>query len=314
MRKIINLLTLQLRSVSIVSVVKLLASVKFAVTLLVLIILFSVSGTIIPQGLDSSHYSQIYGPAGDILFKLKLTDVYHSPWLIILLSMLWLSLLVCAKGRLKSWKKQTGSLLTHLGLLIILLGALINTLLGESGFVSLPKGDDQAIFLAGNSGYRFKKLSFRASLDELSVSQEGNGLALNIAKAINQTYPSPPPLVKGRISYPQEQNKNRLTCPVGEKQIRTIQGRINFFDIGGRIIAVKTIKINQPFSFKGYTFYLENYELKYLNWVELKVTNDPGIPLVYAGFIFLNLGAIAIVITKNKNKPLTKLLLTNLLP
>ena len=299
MRKIINLLTLQLRSASIVSVVKLLASVKFAVTLLVLIILFCVSGAIIPQGLDSSHYSRIYGPAGDILFKLKLTDVYHSPWLIILLSMLWLSLLVCAKGRLKSWKKQTGSLLTHLGLLIILLGALINTLLGESGFVSLPKGDDQAIFLAGNSGYRFKKLSLRASLDELSMSQP---------------YPSPPPLVKGRISYPQEQNKNRLTCPVGEKQIRTIQGRINFFDIGGRIIAVKTIKINQPFSFKGYTFYLENYELKYLNWVELKVTNDPGIPLVYAGFIFLNLGAIAIVITKNKNKPLTKLLLTNLLP
>ena len=299
MRKIINLLTLQLRSVSIVSVVKLLASVKFAVTLLVLIILFSVSGTIIPQGLDSSHYSRIYGPAGDILFKLELTDVYHSPWFIGLLSTLWLSLLVCAKGRLRSWKKQTGSLLTHLGLLIILLGALINTLLGESGFVSLPKGDDQAIFLAGNSGYRFKKLSLRASLDELSMSQP---------------YPSPPPLVKGRISYPQGQNKNRLTCPVGEKQIRTIQGRINFFDIGGRIIAVKTIKINQPFSFKGYTFYLENYELKYLNWVELKVTNDPGIPLVYAGFIFLNLGAIAIVITKNKNKPLTKLLLTNLLP
>ena len=299
MRKIINLSTLQLRSVSIVSVVKLLASVKFAVTLLVLIILFCVSGTIIPQGLDSSHYSRIYGPAGDILFKLELTDVYHSPWFIGLLSTLWLSLLVCAKGRLRSWKKQTGSLLTHLGLLIILLGALINTLLGESGFVSLPKGDDQAIFLAGNSGYRFKKLSFRASLDELSMSQP---------------YPSPPPLVKGRISYPQEQNKNRLTCPVGEKQIQTIQGRINFFDTGGRIIAVKTIKINQPFSFKGYTFYLENYELKYLNWVELKVTNDPGIPLVYAGFIFLNLGAIAIVITKNKNKPLTKLLLTNLLP
>ncbi len=296
MRKIINLLTLQLRSASIVSVVKLLASVKFAVTLLVLIILFCVSGTIIPQGLDSSHYSRIYGPAGDILFKLKLTDVYHSPWLIILLSMLWLSLLVCAKGRLKSWKKQTGSLLTHLGLLTILLGALINTLLGESGFVSLPKGDDQAIFLAGNSGYRFKKLSFRASLDELSMSQP---------------YPSPPPLVKGRISYPQEQNKNRLTCPVGEKQIQTIQGRINFFDTGGRIIAVKTIKINQPFSFKGYTFYLENYEPGYLNWVELKVTNDPGIPLVYAGFIFLNLGAIAIVISKNKTKPLKNPLLTN---
>ena len=288
MRKIINLLTLRLHSVSIVSpstllrivslsnyVVELLASVRFAVTLLVLIILFCVSGTIIPQGLDSSHYSRIYGPAGEILFKLELTDVYRSPWFIGLLSLLWLSLLVCAKGRLKSWKKQTGSLLTHLGLLIILLGALINTLWGESGFVSLPKGDDQAIFLTGNSGYRFKKLDFRASLDELSI----NG------------------------SIPGEQNKD-LTCAIGQKQPLAPEGRINFFDSANRIIAVKTIKINQPFSFKGYTFYLENYEIRYLNWVELKVTNDPGIPLVYAGFIFLNLGAIAIVISKNKTKPL----------
>ena len=277
-------------------IINLLASVKFAVTLLILIILFCVSGTIIPQGLDSSHYSRIYGPAGDILFKLELTDVYRSPWLIGLLSLLWLSLLVCAKGRLKSWKKQTGSLLTHLGLLIILLGALINTLWGESGFVSLPKGDNRAIFLAGNSGYRFQKLDFRASLDELSISRP---------------YPSPPPLVKGRISYPQEQNKNRLTCPIGQRQPLAPEGRINFFDNNGQIIAVKTIKINQPFSFKGYTFYLENYELRYLNWVELKVTNDPGIPLVYAGFIFLNLGAIAIVISKNKTKPLKNSLLTN---
>ncbi|MEK6563876.1 MAG: cytochrome c biogenesis protein ResB, partial [Candidatus Omnitrophota bacterium] len=225
MRKIIDLLTLRLHSVSIVSVVELLASVKFAVTLLVLIILFCVSGTIIPQGLDSYHYSEKYGPGGDILFKLKLTDVYHSPWLSILLSVLWLSLLVCAKGRLKSWKKQTGSLLTHLGLLVILLGTLINTLLGESGFVSLPKGDNQAIFLAGNSGYRFKKLGFRASLDELSIN-----------------WP-----------IPGEQNKD-LTCAIGQKQPPAPEGRVNFFDTDGRIITVKTIKINQPFSFKGYTF------------------------------------------------------------
>lgn len=252
-------------------IINLLASVKFALTLLVLIILFCLSGTIIPQGLDSSHYSQKYGPGGDILFKLGLTDVYHSPWFIGLLSGLWLSLLVCAKGRLKSWKKQTGSLLTHFGLLIILLGALINTLLGESGFLSLPKGDDQAIFLTGNSGYRFKKLGFRAELDELTI----NG------------------------PIPQEQNKN-LTCPIGQRQPPEPEGRINFFDPRGRIIAVKTIKINQPFNFKGYTFYLENYEPGYLNWVELKVTNDPGIPLVYTGFIFLNLGAIAIVISKNR--------------
>ena len=282
MGKIINLLTLRLHSLSIVGVVKLLASVKFAITILVLIILFCVSGTIIPQGLDSSHYSEKYWPVGDILFKLKLTDVYHSPWIIVLLSVLWLSLLVCAKGRLKSWKKQTGSLLTHLGLLVILLGTLINTLLGESGFVSLPKGDNQAIFLAGNSGYRFKKLGFRASLDELSIN-----------------WP-----------IPGEQNKD-LTCAIGQKQPPAPEGRINFFDIDDRIITVKTIKINQPFSFKGYTFYLENYEGRYLNWVELKVTNDPGIPLVYAGFIFLNLGAIAIVIRKNKNKPLANLLPTN---
>ena len=276
-------------------IINLLNSVKFAVTLLVLIILSCVSGTIIPQGLGRSEYSAKYGPAGDILFKLRLTDVYHSLWFSVLLSLLWFSLLVCASRRLKSWKKQTGSLLIHLGLLIILLGALINTLFGESGLVSLPKGADQAIFLTGNSGYRFQKLGFRASLDELSISRPN---------------PSSPPLVKGRISYPQEQNKN-LTCPIGEGQEQAVSGKINFFDNNNQIIAVKTIEINRPVKFRGYTFYLENYEPGYLNWAELKVTNDPGIPLVYAGFILLNLGAIAIVIRKNKNKPLANLLPTN---
>ena len=89
-------------------------------------------------------------------------------------------------------------------------------------------------------------------------------------------------------------------CPIGQIQPPEPEGRISFFDNSGRMVAVKSVKINRPFSLKGYTFYLENYEGRYLNWVELKVTNDPGIPLVYAGFIFLNLGAVVIVISKNR--------------
>lgn len=252
-------------------VIRLLSSVKFAVSILILIILSCLYGAIMPQGLESCDYLEKYGSWGAILFKLGLADIYHSPWFIGLLGALWLSLLACAKSRLKSWKKQAGSFLTHISLLAILLGALINMLFGESGFISLPKGDDQAIFLTGNLGYRFKRLDLRARLDELSL----NGI------------------------IQEEQNKGPA-CPIGQRQPPEPEGRISFFNNNGRIIASKSIKINRPFSFKGYTFYLENYEGRYLNWVELKVTNDPGIPLVYAGFIFLNLGAIIIVISKRK--------------
>ena len=114
---------------------RLLSSVKFAVSVLVLIILSCLCGAMIPQGLMPSDYLEKYGCGGAALFKLGLADIYHSPWFVGLLGALWLSLLACAKTRLKSWKKQAGSLLIHLSLLIILLGALINMLFGESTFL-----------------------------------------------------------------------------------------------------------------------------------------------------------------------------------
>ncbi len=50
------------------------------------------------------------------------------------------------------------------------------------------------------------------------------------------------------------------------------------------------IKVNAPLQYKGYTFYQSGYDSQRLNWTALQVVKDPGVPLVFLGFVLLNIG------------------------
>lgn len=114
--------------------------------LLVLIVLASAAGTFIPPGLP---------------------DVYHSWWFIVFLSLLGLSLFACTLKRLKLWRTKFGSSITHIGLLVILAGALISAIAGQRGFLIVSQGQAQDVFLSANN--KFKKLDFKIYLDDFSV-------------------------------------------------------------------------------------------------------------------------------------------------
>ena len=58
----------------------------------------------------------------------------------------------------------------------------------------------------------------------------------------------------------------------------------------GVVVKEKTIEVNSPLSYKGYTFYQSGYNPKDPKWTSLQVVRDPGVPLVYAGFFFLIVG------------------------
>jgi cytochrome c biogenesis protein ResB len=45
--------------------------------------------------------------------------------------------------------------------------------------------------------------------------------------------------------------------------------------------------VNRPLTFKGYTFYQSGYDPNDLSWTSLEVVRDPGVRLVYLGFILL---------------------------
>lgn len=58
----------------------------------------------------------------------------------------------------------------------------------------------------------------------------------------------------------------------------------------GKEIFEKDIKVNFPLEFNGYSFFQSSYDEENLSWSGLQVNKDPGVPIVYAGFILLILG------------------------
>ncbi len=67
---------------------------------------------------------------------------------------------------------------------------------------------------------------------------------------------------------------------------------------GGKTVAEKTIEVNDPLKYKGYTFYQASYDPQNEKLSGLQVANDPGVPLVYFGFFFLCFGIIFIFYIK----------------
>ncbi len=57
-----------------------------------------------------------------------------------------------------------------------------------------------------------------------------------------------------------------------------------------REVARKTIVVNDPLTYKGYTFYQSSYDTENHKWSGLQVAKDPGVPAVYAGFLLMVLG------------------------
>jgi hypothetical protein len=80
--------------------------------------------------------------------------------------------------------------------------------------------------------------------------------------------------------------------------VKEYRSRVKFTD--GDITFVRDIKVNHPVSYKNFSFYQSGYDtdLKDLNYSALEVVKDPGVPLVFTGFIMLNLGIIVVYLRK----------------
>lgn len=86
---------------------ELLASIKLAVFLLIILAVTSIAGTIIPQNASYEEYLHNYGEAlTRVIDVLELYDMYHSWWFVFLLALFTLNLIVCSLKRLKPLLKQ----------------------------------------------------------------------------------------------------------------------------------------------------------------------------------------------------------------
>lgn len=120
-----------------------LRGMPFSFILLVLIIAACVAGSVIPQGAAAAVYTARYGDLwGGVIQWLRLDRVFTCWWFIALAALLCLNLILCSISRFpavfRAWKAAGkrefgiwGSWLTHLGILLMIVGFAAGQLLAS---------------------------------------------------------------------------------------------------------------------------------------------------------------------------------------
>ncbi|RTZ94256.1 MAG: cytochrome c biogenesis protein ResB [Deltaproteobacteria bacterium] len=217
-------------------------SLKLTITLLILLAIVSIFGTVIPQRLSDSQYLKHYPESLFHIMKLLgVFDLYHAWWFQLLLVLLIVNLIFCSLDRFpKAWSfirspkkwldreeirgyplrdtfdisskkisleqatelvssvlkhsektvrdgvtvlfhqsgriSRVGVYITHLSVIIIILGALIGSIFGFEGFVSLLEGTStDTIFLRDGKNTPMK-LDFTIRCDDFEISLYPNGM------------------------------------------------------------------------------------------------------------------------------------------
>ena len=84
-------------------------------------------------------------------------------------------------------------------------------------------------------------------------------------------------------------------------RIKDFKSKLRIMD-NGSVGVEKTIEVNVPLKYKGYTFYQSSYNPENLNWTGLQVVKDPGVFWVYFGFLLLNIGIFIVFLKRIRFK------------
>ena len=265
-------------------------SLKLTITLLILLAILSIIGTIITQNATSAEYIQRYGVSlYNVLDFFNLFDMYHSWWFSAILLLFVINLIACSTRRipgildqvfhrpeteelqdsmartlpyvekvqtsapprrekevqtyLKKWLgnpdrietdssitlysekgrfSRLGVPITHLSIIIILIGGLLGSLYGFRGFVNILEGETvDRVYLRVKDEEVAKPLGFKVRCDDFSL-----------------TYYDLP----GRK----------------EKHVKEYTSILTILDNGQEVLK-QTIQVNHPLRYKGLAFYQSSY-------------------------------------------------------
>ncbi len=124
------------------AIIRYLASAEAATMVLTAILLATVTGTIVLQGLPAAELEATYGGLTPLLLALGIDDVFHSVALVACLSLLAVTSTVTVYHRRKSIVKwqHVGLLMSHIAVIMILVGGLIGWVGGSKGMIHLTVG------------------------------------------------------------------------------------------------------------------------------------------------------------------------------
>jgi len=262
-------------------------SLKLTITLLILLALLSIIGTLIAQNASRMEYIQRYGVGlYEVLNFFSLFDMYHSWWFSAILLLLVINLITCSVHRLpgifsqisggsgeledrmlkalpyvekvqipnptnreemiqsslkkwfKGWRRietektislysekgkyfRLGVPITHLSILIILIGGIIGSLYGFRGHVEILKGETvNQVYLRTKDGDLPKPIDFSVRCDDFKI--------------------------------------NYYNLPGKEKYVKDYTSLLSIFEDGKEVLK-RSVQVNHPLHYKGLAFYQASY-------------------------------------------------------
>ena len=149
------------------------AGFRFIATLLFVLAVFAVLGTLVLQGKPASFYLDRYGTTGQLIVALRFDDIFHGLPFALLMALFGASVLASATLRWPVKVKNAGYFICHLGLLTSLAGAAASATLAVRGRIDLHAGGETAtqvrVTKAGAPTGEYAKLGFDLRLDRFSA-------------------------------------------------------------------------------------------------------------------------------------------------
>ncbi len=252
-----------------------LTSIKLAIGLIVVIVVLSIIGTLIPQGKDPLFYLTSYGEAGtNIIRALLLDKLYHSWYFVSLLVLLAINTGACAIKRFRvSWElirkpieSRTAEEIAQLPTQAKLDARLFDAL------EDLLKRWRYRVRREGTQLVAYKNLWGRLGIDILHVSL----IIILIGGIVGG--------LLGFESFQVAHQGETFAVPQGNFQVRVDELRVEHYpDSGqvkdwyttltvidnGREVLTKTIEVNEPLTYKGISLYQASFGSDWLGGAEL---------------------------------------------
>lgn len=279
-----------------------LSSVKLAITLIIIITIASILGTLIPQGRTMEEYTFRFGQLAPVVERLQLTRLYQSFWYVGLLILFALNILVCTLTRLSPKLKRIFSprLVTEPDKLAALKTsghlhkksasshahqAVTEELKRRHYRIREKSADGRTYLLARKKAFGL----FGSDIVHL-------GLLIILAGGIISGGSGQ----KNDLSFSEGET---LSVPKANFQVRLDSFETEFYENGqvkdwkstltvledGNKVKTKTVEVNHPLAHKGFMFYQSSYGYDWQNptleiWAKEKDAED------YAGRVRLRMG------------------------
>lgn len=196
---------------------------------------------------------------------------HHSIFFRVLLFAIGVNIIFGTVKRFVFKISQCGFLLTHLGLIVIIVGASVSSFVGNRGLLMIEEGNNKNYYVVFKESPRISKEAKMPKFDRFPL-------------------PFTVKLLKFSIDY-----YYNSFIPKDYKSLLEISNEKETF--------LYEVKMNVPFKYKGYEIFQSDFALGQgkdgANVSVLSVNYDPGKNISFIGFLILSVGIVNLFLLKN---------------